>query len=173
MKTLSTLALLTAATAAQAYTLDVQVGHANSNDFDNSSVVGFGIGSQLSNEVHLGFNVSRKSLTSNLSSPAPFSGVDAKVYTSTFDLTYELSSGGIRPFIGAGVGMAFFQGASIDSNTALATKLFAGMAFQVSPTVDLTLTAQHAQLYNVKVPGDSKGYNTNNWEALAGLRFKF
>jgi opacity protein-like surface antigen len=173
MKTLSTLALLTAAAASQAYTLDVAVGHANSNDFDNASIVGVGIGTQLNNDFHLGFNIASKSLASDLSSPTQFAGVDATVRTATIDLTYELSSGGIRPFIGAGVGMAWFQGNSIDSSNVLATKLFAGLAFQISQNVDLTLTAQHSQLYNIHVlPGDA-GYNTNNWEALAGLRFKF
>jgi len=173
MKTLSTLTLLAAAAAAQAYTLDVQVGHANSNDFDNSSVVGFGIGSQLSNEVHLGFNVSRKSLVSNLASPNQFADLSFKAYTSTIDFTYELSSGGIRPFIGAGVGLAWFEGLTDGSSSALATKLFAGLAFQISPTVDLTLTAQHAQLHNFHVTSGDAGFGTNNWEALAGLRFKF
>jgi opacity protein-like surface antigen len=173
MKTLSTLALLTAASAAQAYTLDVQVGHANSNDFENSSIVGFGVGSQLNNEFHLGLNVLSKSLIADLSSPDSFAGVDAKVRTATFDLTYELSSGGIRPFIGAGVGLAWFQGASISSSNVLATKLFAGLAFQISTSVDLVLTAQHSQLYNIHVIPNDAGFNTNNWEALAGLRFKF
>ena len=173
MKTLSTLALLTAATAAQAYTLDINVGHANSNDFDNSSVVGFGIGTQLNNDFHVGLNVAKKSLVSNLSSPAEFSGVDAKVYTSTIDVTYELSSGGIRPFVGAGVGMAWFSGNTIDSSSVLATKLFAGLAFQLSQTVDLTLTAQHSQFYNIHVIAGDRGFGSNNWEALAGLRFKF
>jgi opacity protein-like surface antigen len=173
MKTLSTLALLTAATAAQAYTLDINVGHANSNDFDSSSIVGVGIGSQLNNDFHLGLNVAKKSFVSDLDSPAEFSGIDANVYTSTIDLTYELSPGGIRPFIGAGVGMAWFSGATIDSSSVLTTKLFAGIAFQISQNVDLTLTAQHVQFYNIHVlPGDA-GYNTNSWEGLAGLRFKF
>ena len=41
MKTLSTLALLTAATAAQAYTLDVNVGQSrHSNSYDDVSVIG-------------------------------------------------------------------------------------------------------------------------------------
>jgi outer membrane protein W len=173
MKTLSILTLVAAASAAQAYTLDVNVGHANSNDFDNSTLVGIGVGTQLNNDFHLGFNLSRKSLTSDLSSPAQFAGVDAKAYTTSVDLTYDLSSGGIRPFVGAGIGLAWFQGASIYSNTALATKLFAGVAFQLSSTVDLTLTAQHAQLHNIHVLKGDAGFNTNNWEAIAGLRFKF
>ena len=63
MKTLSTLALLTAATAAQAYTLDVNVGHSRlSNTYDDVSLIGLGVGSQLNNEFHLGLNVSRKSI---------------------------------------------------------------------------------------------------------------
>jgi len=69
--------------------------------------------------------------------------------------------------------MAWFSGATIDSSSVLTTKLFAGIAFQISQNVDLTLTAQHVQFYNIHVlPGDA-GYNTNSWEGLAGLRFKF
>jgi hypothetical protein len=71
------------------------------------------------------------------------------------------------------VGLAWFQGASISSSNVLATKLFAGLAFQISTSVDLVLTAQHSQLYNIHVIPNDAGFNTNNWEALAGLRFKF
>ena len=77
MKTLSTLALLTAATAAQAYTLDVNVGQSrHSNSYDDVSVIGLGVGSQLNNEFHLGLNVSRKSIYEALN-------VDAKATSAT------------------------------------------------------------------------------------------
>ena len=98
MKTLSTLAVLTAATAAQAYTLDVNVGHSRLDNYDNVSVVGLGIGTHLNNEYHLGLNFGRKNISSAVNL------VDAKATSATLDLTYNLSQGGIRPFIGAGVG---------------------------------------------------------------------
>lgn len=85
MKTLSTLALLTAATAVQAYTLDVNVGHSNIANYDNASVIGLGIGTHLNNEYHLGLNVGRKNIASSVAL------VDAKATSATLDLTYNLS----------------------------------------------------------------------------------
>ena len=173
MKTLSTLALLTAAAASQAYTLDVAVGHANSNDFDNASIVGVGIGTQLNNDFHLGFNIASKSLASDLSSPTQFAGVDATVRTATIDLTYELSSGGIRPFIGAGVGGVRFSGDSIDTKTAFATKLFLGISFPITPNVEFTLTAQNSKFYSVQELAGGPKTNITSWDGIAGLRFNF
>ena len=167
MKTLSTHALLTAATAAQAYTLDVNVGHSRLDNYDNVSLVGLGVGTQLNNEFHLGLNFGRKSISSAVSL------VDAKATSATLDLTYNLSQGGIRPFVGAGVGGVHFSGASIDTKNAFATKLFAGIAFQISSNVELTLTAQNSKFYSVQELAGGAKTTVSSWDGIAGLRFSF
>ena len=173
MKTLSTLTLLAAASAAQAYTLDVNVGHSRVDNYDNVSVVGLGIGTHLNSEYHLGLNFAQKNLTDiGIAGPG---GVDAKARTATLDLTYSLSQGGIRPFIGAGVGGVHFSGDSVQGpHNCFASKLFAGIAFPVSQNVDFSLTVQNSKFYNVQIlaPGGAKT-NITSWDALAGLRFSF
>jgi|APGre2960657468_1045069.scaffolds.fasta_scaffold65384_2 opacity protein-like surface antigen len=168
MKTLSTLALLTAATAAQAYTLDINVGTSRfQNSYDDSNIVGVGIGGQLNNEYHLGLNLARKNLFEA-------TNVDARALSATLDLTYNLSpQGGIRPFIGAGIGAARFEGASIHTKDALATKLFAGIAIPVSPDIEFTLTAQNSRLHGVQELANGPKATITSWDAVAGLRFNF
>jgi opacity protein-like surface antigen len=167
MKTLSTLALLTAATAAQAYTLDVNVGHSRPDNYDNVSVVGLGLGTHLNNEFHLGLNFGRKSIASEAAL------VDAKATSATVDLTYNLSQGGIRPFIGAGVGGVRFSGDSIHTKTAFATKLFLGVSFAITPSVEFTLTAQNSKFYSVQELQNGAKTNITSWDGIAGLRFSF
>lgn len=167
MKTLSTLALLTTATAAQAYTLDVNVGHSRLDNYDNVSVIGLGIGTQLNNDFHLGLNFGRKNITSTVAL------VDAKATSATLDLTYNLSQGGIRPFVGAGIGGVRFSGDSIDTKNAFATKLFLGVSFPISQNIEFTLTAQNSKFYSVQeIPAGPKT-NITSWDGIAGLRFSF
>jgi opacity protein-like surface antigen len=176
MKTLSTIAALSLAAAAQAYTLDVQVGTANlgtplgtsgANSADTSSVVGIGFGTYLTENSHLGLNLS----TRNIVTADP---IDAKARTAIVEYTYELNSaGGIKPFIGAGIGYGWLK--NTYKSTALASDFFAGLRFSVSESVDVTLTARAHQLYNVdfsQVNGENNR-QVNSFEALAGLRFKF
>ena len=168
MKTLSILALLTAATAAQAYTLDINVGHSKlSGTYDDVSVIGLGVGSQLNNEFHLGLNVSRKSIYE-------VSNVDAKATSATLDLTYNLSpTGGIRPFIGAGVGAVRFKGDSIFTKNALATKFFVGLAFPITQNVEFSVSAQNSKFHGVQeLDGGPKAIVTS-WDGIAALRFNF
>ena len=168
MKTLSTLALLTAATAAQAYTLDVNVGQArHSGTYDDVSVIGLGVGSQLNNEFHLGLNVSRKSIYE-------VSNVDAKATSATLDLTYNLSpTGGIRPFIGAGVGAVRFTGDSIFTKNALATKFFVGLAFPITQNVEFSLSAQNSKFHSVQEIDGGPKATVTSWDGIAALRFNF
>jgi outer membrane protein W len=168
MKTLSTLALLTAATAVQAYTLDVNVGHSNIANYDNASVIGLGIGTHLNNEYHLGLNVGRKNIASSVAL------VDAKATSATLDLTYNLSpQGGIRPFIGAGIGGVHFSGLSIDTKEAFATKLFVGIAFPVSPNIEFSVSAQNSKFYSVQELANGPKTTISSWDAIAALRFNF
>lgn len=168
MKTLSTLALLTAATAAQAYTLDVNVGHSRLDNYDNVSVVGLGIGTHLNNEYHLGLNFGRKSISSAVAL------VDAKATSATLDLTYNLSqSNGIRPFVGAGIGGVRFSGDSIDTKTAFATKLFVGIAFPISQNIELSVSAQNSKFYSVQELAGGPKTTVSSWDGIAALRFNF
>ncbi len=168
MKTLSTLALLTAATAAQAYTLDVNVGHSKlSGTYDDVSVIGLGVGSHLNNEFHLGLNVSRKSIYE-------VSNVDAKATSATLDLTYNLSpTGGIRPFIGAGVGAVRFTGDSIFTKNALTTKFFVGLAFPINQNVEFSVSAQNSKFHGVQELQNGPKATVTSWDGIAALRFNF
>jgi opacity protein-like surface antigen len=177
MKTLSTLAVLSLAAAAQALTLDIQVGTsnpsapiANGPKAESSSVVGIGIGTYLSENSHLGLNLSSRSI---VETTTVF--VDATARTAILEYTYELNSaGGIKPFIGAGIGYAWLK--NTDKATALASDVFAGLRFAITESVDVTLTARAHQLYNVDFNQGIDGeFNrqVNSFEAIAGLRFKF
>ena len=168
MKTLSILALLTAATAAQAYTLDINVGHSKlSGTYDDVSVIGLGVGSHLNNEFHLGLNVSRKNIFE-------VSNVDAKATSATLDLTYNLSpTGGIRPFIGAGVGAVRFKGDSIFTKNALATKFFVGLAFPITQNVEFSVSAQNSKFHGVQEIENGPKATVTSWDGIAALRFNF
>ena len=174
MKSLRYLAVLPLmAAASQAFTLDLQLGTANPSapiaggaDADSTSVVGIGIGTYLSETSHLGLNLSTRDLT------APT--VDAAARSAIVEYTYEFNStGGIKPFIGAGLGYAWLT--NTVKSSALASDVFAGLRFEISQDVDLTFTARLHQLYNVdfaNVVGENNR-QINSFEALAGLRFKF
>ena len=168
MKTLSTLALLTAATAAQAYTLDINVGHSKLDDYDGVNVIGLGIGSHLNNEYHLGLNVGRKNIKSDVAL------VDAKATSATLDLTYSLSPvGGIRPFIGAGVGAVRFTGDSIFTKNALATKLFIGIAFPITQNAEFSVSAQSSKFHGVQELDGGPKTTVGSVDGIAALRFNF
>jgi opacity protein-like surface antigen len=170
MKTLSTLALLTAATVAQAYTLDVNVGHSrHSGTYDDVSLIGLGVGSQLNNELHLGLNVSRKSIYD-----MNVALVDAKATSATLDLTYSLSPmGGIRPFVGAGVGAVRFTGDSIFTKNALSTKFFIGLAFPITQNVEFSVSAQNSKFHGVQELDGGPKATITSWDGIAALRFNF
>ena len=168
MKTLSILALLTAATAAQAYTLDINVGHSKLDDYDGVNVIGLGIGSHLNNEFHLGLNVGRKNIKSDVAL------VDAKATSATLDLTYSLSPvGGIRPFIGAGVGAVRFKGDSIFTKNALTTKFFVGLAFPINQNVEFSVSAQNSKFHGVQELDGGPKATVTSWDGIAALRFNF
>jgi opacity protein-like surface antigen len=179
MKSLRILAILPLmAAAAQAVTLDVQIGYAKPSapisggpDGDNTSVVGLGIGTYLNENSHLGLNYSTRDIVEQSGAAEP---VDSAARTVLVDYTYELnSSGGIKPFIGAGVGYAWMK--NTIKSSALATNVFAGLRFEVTESVDFTLTARLVQLHDVDfydVEGE-RNRRVNILEGIAGLRFKF
>lgn len=175
MKSLRILAILPLmAAAAQALTLDVQLGYAKPSapisggpDGDNTSVVGLGIGTYLNENSHLGLNLSTRDIVT--ADP-----VDAAARTALVDYTYELNStGGIKPFIGAGIGYAWMK--NTFKSSALATNVFAGLRFEVTESVDFTLTARLVQLHDVDFydANGERDRQVNIFEGIAGLRFKF
>ena len=175
MKSLRYLAVLPLmAAASQALTHDLQLGYGKPNaplsggaDADNTSVVGIGIGTYLTENSHLGLNIS----TRDIVTPDP---VDAAARTAIVEYTYELNStGGIKPFIGAGIGYGWMK--NTVNKSALASDVFAGLRFEINENVDFTLTARLHQLYNVdfaNVVGE-ENRQVNSFEGVAGLRFKF
>jgi opacity protein-like surface antigen len=165
------------AAASQALTLDVQLGYgqpsapiSGGSDADDTSVVGLGIGTYLTENSHLGLNLS----TRDIDAPGVGNPVDAAARTALIDYTYELNStGGLKPFIGAGVGYAWMK--NTHKSSALASNVFAGIRFEVTESVDFTLTGRLVQLYNVDfypVAGE-ENRQVNVFEGIAGLRFKF
>ena len=175
MKSLRYLAVLPLmAAASQALTLDLQLGYGKPNaplsggaDADNTSVVGIGIGTYLTENSHLGLNIS----TRDIVTPDP---VDAAARTAIVEYTYELNStGGIKPFIGAGIGYGWMK--NTVNKSALASDVFAGLRFEINENVDFTLTARLHQLYNVDFANvvNEENRQVNSFEAVAGLRFKF
>jgi opacity protein-like surface antigen len=175
MKSLRYLAVLPLmAAASQALTLDVQLGYGKPNaplsggaDADNTSVVGIGIGTYLTENSHLGLNLSTRDIVTT-------DPVDAAARTALIEYTYELNStGGIKPFVGAGIGYGWLKNTA--KSTALASDVFAGLRFEINENVDFTLTARLHQLYNVdfaNVVGE-ENRQVNSFEGVAGLRFKF
>ena len=175
MKSLRYLAVLPLmAAASQALTLDVQLGYGKPNaplsggaSADNTSVVGLGIGTYLTENSHLGINLSTRDIVT-------VDPVDATARTAILEYTYELNStGGIKPFVGAGIGYAWLKNTA--NSTALASDVFAGLRFEINENVDFTLTARLHQLYNVdfaNVVGE-ENRQVNSFEGVAGLRFKF
>ncbi len=175
MKSLRYLAVLPLmAAASQALTLDVQLGYGKPNaplsggaDADNTSVVGIGIGTYLTENSHLGHNLSTRDIVTT-------DPVDAAARTALIEYTYELNStGGIKPFVGAGIGYGWLKNTA--KSTALASDVFAGLRFEINENVDFTLTARLHQLYNVDF-ANVVGEENRQWssfEGVAGRRFKF
>lgn len=175
MKTLRTLAvlpLLAAAAQAESFTLDVELGYGrpkssvDGSTYDNNSIVGIGIGKQLNENFHLGANFSTRNIVDS------FNAVDATARTLMLDVTYELNAnGGIKPFIGAGIGYAWLK--NLDSSTGLAANINAGIRFAVSEQVDLILMGRNVQVYNVDFDPAVTNHTIRSWEGVAALRFKF
>lgn len=178
MKTLSTLAVLpliaAAAHADSGYTVDVTVGYGkpkssvSGSNFDNNSNVGIGFGKQLNENFHLGLNFSTRNIVDKLN----VNPVDAAARTLILDLTYELNGGGgIKPFIGAGIGYAWTKNTL--SSTGLAADINAGIRFEISDQVDLILMGRNVQVYNVDFDVATTNQTIRSWEGVAGVRFKF
>jgi opacity protein-like surface antigen len=168
MKSLRPLLLLPlAAVAAQAYTLELELGKSHPTGHQDSSVVGLTIATQVNESFGLGLNLNSRGLVGG--NPA----IDLDARTALMELTYDLNArGGIRPFVGAGVGYSWLSGTGVTSKSVLATDVFAGVRFALSENLDIAFTVKNVQFSGVKYAGGAKNTITD-WSQSVSLRLKF
>ena len=171
MKSLPALALLPlAAAAAQAYTVELQLGQSRTTGYDQGTVAGLNIAGHVTPSVSLGLNLSNKKIDNDTASTR------MRVRNASLDIAYEMNPrGAIHPFIGAGVGYAWLSDATTITNSkgVTTTSIFGGIRFELSRSVDIALNFRNNQLLSVP---DTAGANKNtikNWDSTVGLRFKF
>jgi outer membrane protein W len=175
MKNLRYLALLPlVAAAAHAYTIEFELGKSNPSSLDNSSVVGLDFATSIgSSDFELGLNLTSFDVSTSAV------GASSSARDASIDLTYNLNSskGGIRPYVGVGLGYAWFSNNSSSNvanftGSALTTAAFAGVRFVLSDTVDLNLQFRNVELLDAHTVGNGK-HTVNDWQSFAGIRLKF
>jgi opacity protein-like surface antigen len=168
MKSLRPLLLLPlAAVAAQAYTLELELGKSHPTGHQDSNVVGLTLATQVNENFSLGLNLNSRGLVGG--NPA----IDLDARTALMELTYDLNArGGIRPFVGAGVGYSWLSGTGVTSKSVLATDVFAGVRFALSENLDIAFTVKNVQFSGVKYTGGAKNTITD-WSQSVSLRLKF
>ena len=168
MKSLRPLLLLPlAAVAAQAYTLELELGKSHPTGHQDSNVVGLTIATQVNESFSLGLNLNSRGLVGG--NPA----IDLDARTALMELTYDLNArGGIRPFVGAGVGYSWLSGTGSISKSVLTTDVFAGVRFALSENLDIAFTVKNAQFIGVKYTTTTKSTLTD-WSQSVSLRLKF
>ena len=188
MKLLRTLALLPlAAAASQAATIEFQFGKNNpvgsSNElgvkYNSGTLAGITVAGNISREVELGLNVNYKHLATDEAGVVGSSNLG--VLNASLDLTYDLNPrGGISPFVGIGLGYAWLSnlndslGIPVTTSKGLFTaSAYAGIRFAISNKLDFTLTARDTYYMRLKNSDGSVKSNVQNWEAIAGLRYRF
>ena len=189
MKLLRTLALLPlAAAASQAATIEFQFGKNNpvGNNFDtgvkynSGTLAGIIVAGNISNNVELGLNVNYKHLaTDEITGLVGSSNIG--VLNASLDLTYDLNPrGGISPFVGIGLGYAWLSNLYYTDATQATTSkgvftasAYAGVRFAINNKLDFTLTARDTHYIGLKNFDGSVKSNIQNWEAIAGLRYRF
>jgi len=193
MKLLRTLALLPlAAAASQAATIEFQFGKNNPVGSNYDSVIPYNAGTlagiivsgNVSRNVELGLNVNYKHLETDAADT--FSTANLGVLNASLDLTYDLNPrGGISPFFGFGLGYAWLSNRNytddgVNPVTPVTTSkglftasAFVGLRFAISNKVDFTLTARDTHYIGLKNYDGTVKSNIQNWEAIAGLRYRF
>ncbi len=177
MRLLTLAAIPALAASAQALTLDVQGGIGKASHFDNDGTYAVSLGTSLNDELSLGLTY----LYSNLDTTGDdvFGDVNSSLSTVTLDLTYDLARGGLGTFAGVGLGQARLSGSDINSTEngidEFCAAAFVGIRFEVSPSVDFTLTARYTRIFGVYENGNALAseQDISHWSGLAGLRFKF
>ena len=171
MKSLRPLLLLPlAAVAAQAYTLELELGKSHPTGHQDSNVVGLTIATQVNEAFSIGLNLNSRGLIGGTAVPA----LDLDARTAFAELTYDLNArGGIRPFVGAGVGYSWLSGTGSTSKSVLATDVFAGVRFALSENLDIAFTVKNAQFIGVKNSTGSTKNTITDWSQSVSLRLKF
>ena len=193
MKLLRTLALLPlAAATSQAATIEFQFGKSNpvgSNydsgiPYNDGTLTGITVAGNVSRNVELGLNVNYKHLETN--GIDPFSRANVGALNASLDLTYDVNPrGGITPFFGIGLGYAWLSNRDYTddgvnpvtpvttSKGVFTASAFVGLRFAISNKLDFTLTARDTHYINLKNFDGTAENNIQNWEAIAGLRYRF
>ena len=194
MKLLRTLALLPlAAAASQAATIEFQFGKNNpvgynydtGVKYNSGTLSGITVAGNIGRDVELGLNVSYKHLaTDEIIGLVGTSNIG--VLNASLDLTYDLNPrGGISPFVGFGLGYAWLSNLNytddgINPVTPVTTSkglftasAFVGMRFAINNKIDFTLTARNTYYMGLKNYDGTVKSNIQNWEAIAGLRYRF
>ena len=177
MTMLRPLALLALAAAAQAHTLEFQLGTSRPSTtsvqpgYNNNVVTGLAYANRLSEQIAVGASLVQRDLEPRSGTIGGWAGDET--LTLTLDLTWELGSrqGGLKPFVGLGAGATWID-EQAGSSTALTATAQAGLRFEVSEDIDLTLAMRHYRMFDVSFPtlGDE---DIRGWESYLGLRLKF
>ena len=189
MKLLRTLALLPlAAAASQAATIEFQFGKNNpvGNNYDtgvkynSGTLTGITVAGNVSRNVELGLNVNYKHLATDAVTGLTGAS-NVGVLNTSLDLTYDINPrGGISPFVGIGLGYAWLSnlydtdGTPVTTTKGLFTaSAYAGVRFAINNKLDFTLTARDTHYIGLRNFDGSVKSNVQNWEAIAGLRYRF
>lgn len=166
-KTILPMAVLATAAQAHAWNLEFQYGVNNPSDslWDNAAITGMAVSFHAAPQVSLGLGVSGG--TFDISGLA-FTEINTT--TASFDLRYDLSAGGIKPYLGFSVGNTWADTDAGDT-TAFTTSANLGLAFEISSSVTLVLGAKFYRLWDVDLNGVDVG-DVEGVEGFLGLRFK-
>lgn len=188
MKHLRTLALLPlVAAASQAATIEFQFGKSNpvGSNFDtgvkynSGTLTGITVAGNVNRNFELGLNVNYKHLATDEVGLSTASNLG--VLNASLDLTYDINPrGGIAPFIGIGAGYAWLSNTKYPDDSLVTTSkglftasAFVGVRFAINNKLDFTLTARDTYYIGLKNFDGSNKSNIQNWEAIAGLRYRF
>jgi opacity protein-like surface antigen len=193
MKLLRTLALLPlAAAASQAATIEFQFGKSNpvgSNydsgaKYNSGTLTGITVAGNLNRDLELGLNLNYKHLATD--AVDTFTNSNIGVLNASLDLTYDLNPrGGISPFVGIGLGYAWLSNLNytddgVNPVTPVTTSkglftasAFVGVRFAINKKLDFSLTARDTHYIGLKNYDGTAKSNIQNWEAIAGLRYRF
>jgi len=167
---------LTAA-AAQAHTLEFQLGTSRPSTttgqpgYNSNVVTGLSYSNQVSNQVSVGATLAQRDIEPRAGLVGGWAG--DQVTTLTLDLTWELGSrdGGLKPFFAVGAGATRLD-EQAGSSTALTGTAQAGLRFEISEDVDVSVAMRHFRIFDVNFPTLGEE-DIRGWETYLGLRLKF
>lgn len=168
--------LALAASAAQAHTLEFQLGSSRPSTTDaqpgyrNNVVTGVTYANRVSEQVSVGATLTQRDLEARGWASGEFS---EEALTMTLDLTWELGSrdGGLKPFASLGAGATWMDEVG-GSATAMTATAQGGLRFEISEDIDLVVAMRHFRLFDVTLPSVGE-QDIRGWETYLGLRLKF